>query len=208
MSTPEPNDLPEWNDLVDAWRSAPEDTADPDAPAGLSDGAVRRIRSRVTWHGRRLVLIAAGEVMLAVGVAAWFGRGFLDPRRPTDLAAMIGTAVLFAIAFGFSVRNRLGLWRPASEATRAFVELSIERSRRKLRTVRFCRWFLALELALLIPWLAWLLAERGQPPAAWIGPFAWLALLTGGFAAWTVWFQRRTLRELAEWEALGRSLDG
>lgn len=160
------------------------------------------------WHSFQLTLIAAGEVILAVGFTAWMGFGVLDPGRRIDLVALIGTAILFAIALTFSVWNRLGIWWPASESTRDFVGLSIERSRRKLRTLRFCRWFLALEIAFLVPWLSWALLSRQPPatPAKWAEVFGAPLLLSGAILAWSVWYRKRTLRELAEWEALMRSL--
>ena len=116
---------PEWHDLMDAWQSeAPEETA----PAPLSDEVRRRIRRKVKRHSYWLILLAVSEVVLAVGMTALM-LFLLDFRRPADLFALIGTVVLFSVAFYYTVRNRRGTWWPVAESTTTFVDLSIERCR-------------------------------------------------------------------------------
>jgi hypothetical protein len=196
---------PEWRDLMDAWQSK-----EPDEPAAvpLSDEVRRRIRRKVRRHGVALILLAISEVVLAVGMTAWMALYVLDLRRPVDLVALIGTVVLFAVAFYYSTRNRRGTWWPAAESTTTFVDLSIERCRRKLRTVRFLPKLLGGGVSFLAVWGTWALLSRPVTPpvSKWIEFFGFLVLYPAVYLAWGVWYKRKTLRELAKWEELRRSL--
>jgi Na+/melibiose symporter-like transporter len=195
---------PEWRDLMQDWQSeAPEEVA----PAPLSDEVRRRIRSRVRWQSFRLILNAASQGALAVGMVV-FMASFLDLRQPIHLTAMIGTLFLSAAGMIFGFWNYRGTWWPAAESTTTFVDLSLERCRRKLRTVRFCYQFLAVELAFMVPWATWALLSRADPwtPGPWAFMFGWMALVSVAVVLWASWYRKRTLRELAEWEELRRSL--
>jgi hypothetical protein len=196
---------PEWHDLMDTWQSK-----EPDEPAAapLSDEVRRRIRRKVWRHSLLLVLVAVCEVVVAVGLMAWMVFGVLDLRRPVDLFALLGTVVLFAVAFYYSFRNRRGTWWPAAESTTTFVDLSIERCRRKLRTVRFLPKLLGGGVSFLAVWGTWALLSRPVAPSAakWIEFWGFLVLYPAAFLAWGAWYKRKTLRELAELEELRRSL--
>lgn len=196
---------PEWRDLMDAWQSeTPEDPA----AAVLSEEVRRRIRRKVKRHGFALILLAISEVALALGMTAWMALDVLDLRRPVDLVALIGTIFLFAVAFVYSFRNRRGTWWPAAESTTTFVDLSIERCRRKLRTVRFLPKLLGGGVAFLAVWGTWALLSRPEAPSAakWFEFVGFLILYPAVYLAWGAWYKRKTLRELAEWEELRRSL--
>lgn len=195
---------PEWNDLMQAWQSqAPEEAA----PAPLSDEVRRRIRSRVRWQSFRLILNAASQVALAVAIVVWMA-SYLDLRQPIHLTVMIGTLFLSAGAMFFGIWNFRGTWWPAAESTVTFVDLSLERCRRKLKTVRFSYRFLAVELAFMIPWATWALLSRADPwaPGAWAFTVGWMALVSASVVLWVSWYRKKTLREIAEWEELRRGL--
>ncbi|HKH49611.1 MAG TPA: hypothetical protein VKM72_33535 [Thermoanaerobaculia bacterium] len=196
---------PEWRNLMAAWQSEAPDEA---APPPLSDEVRKRIRRKVRRHSYWLVLLAISEIAMVIGLTAWMVLDVLDLRRPVDLVALIGTVFLFAVAFFYSFRNRRGTWWPAAESTTTFVDLSIERCRRKLRTVRFLPKLLGGGVSFLAVWGTWALLSRPEaPPAArWIEFFGFLILYPAAFLAWGAWYKRKTLRELAEWEELRRSL--
>lgn len=195
---------PEWRDLMEAWQSeAPEEAA----PPPLSDEVRQRIRRKVRRHSFWLIVLAVCEIAVTVGVLAWMVF-LLDPRQPVDLVALAGAVLLFGWAFYFTFRNRRGTWWPAAESTATFIDLSVERCRRKLRTLRFCRGFLAVEVAFMSLWGTWAFLSRPVPPplTKWLEFFGFLALFSATFLAWGTWYKRKTLRELAEWEELRRSL--
>ena len=195
---------PEWHDLMEAWQTEAPDGA---APAPLPEEMRRRIRRKVRRHSFLLVLVAVSEVIVAVGMMGWLVY-LLDFRQPPDFFALIGTVVLFAVSFYYTVKNRRGTWWPAAESTTTFVDLSIERCRRKLRTVRFLPKLLAGGVSFLAVWGTWALLSRPvAPPASkWIEFFAFLALYPAVFLIWGAWYKRKTLREMADWEELRRSL--
>jgi hypothetical protein len=196
---------PEWRGLMEAWQSeAPEEAA----PAPLSDKVRRRIRRKVRLHSYGLILLAIFEVTGCAGILLWLFRDLLeDGPNAVEIAGFAGTAFFVAVALVFSFWNRRGAWWPAAESTRAFVDLSLERCRRKLRTLRFCPWLLAAELAFVIPWAAWAIQTRPELDAkdgALV--FGWTALASASLLVWWAWYRKKTLRERAEWEELRRSL--
>jgi hypothetical protein len=195
---------PEWRNLMNAWKSEAPD----EPPVPLPEEVRKRIRRKVRRHTYGLILIAVSEVVLAVGMTAWMAFGLLDLRKPVDLVALIGTVFLFAVAFYYTVKNRRGTWWPAAESTAIFVDLSIERCRRKLRTVRFLPKLLAGGVSFVAVWGIWALLSRPEPAsmAKWLEFFGFLVLYPAVYLAWGAWYKRRVLRELAGWEALRRSL--
>jgi hypothetical protein len=195
---------PEWNGLMEAWQSE----APGEPPVPQADEVRKRIRRKVRRHSYGLILIAVSEVILAVGMTAWMAFDLLDLRKPVDLTALIGTVFLFAVAFYYSTKNRRGTWWPAAESTATFVDLSIERCRRKLRTVRFLPKLLGGGVSFLAVWGTWALLSRPEAPsvAKWIEFFAFLVAYPAVYLAWGAWYKRKTLREMAKWEELRRSL--
>lgn len=190
----------EWRDLMADWQ-----TEEP-VPASLSDEARQRIRRKVRRYGYRMILLTLFEIAGCAATLAWIWKESLDEPRAIGAVGFAGTAVLIAVALGFSLWNRRGTWAPASESTLTFVELSLERQRRKLIALRFGLRLLAVELAFLIPWSVWTLLSRHAEPWRWLFAFGWM----GGFSllllAWSAWYEKRTLREAAEWEELRRVL--
>jgi hypothetical protein len=196
---------PEWRGLMEAWQSeVPEEPA----PAPLSDEVRRRIRRKVRLQSYGLILLAVFEVAGCAGILLWLFRDLLeDGPNAVEIAGFAGTAFFVAVALAFTFWNRRGAWWPAAESTRAFVDLSLERCRRKLRTLRFCPWLLAAELAFVIPWAAWAIQTRPELGAKdGVLVFGWTALASAGLLVWWAWYRKKTLRERAEWEELRRSL--
>ncbi|HEX7181550.1 MAG TPA: hypothetical protein VF756_06880 [Thermoanaerobaculia bacterium] len=195
---------PEWRSLMEDWQAGgPEAT-----PAPLPENEIRRIRRKVRRRSFGLILLAAGEILAALGTVAFLFHDLPHRHRPVDLVGFVGTVILFIVAFVFSYWNRRGVWWPAAESTRTFVELSAERCRRRRRTLRFCPWLLAAELAFLIPWAVWALLSRTEPAPleTWLAAFGWMALASLALLGGGAWYKRRTVRELAEWEELLRGL--
>ena len=191
----------EWRDLMDDWQSDEEA-----APAPLSDEVRQRIRKRVRRYGIRMVLVTLFELIGCAATLAYIGKESMEHPRAVGVVGFAGTAVLIAVALGFAFWNRRGIWAPATESTLTFVELSLERQRRKLMTLRFCPWFLAFELAFLIPWSVWALLSEPSEPWEWLFAFGWMAGFSALLLVWWAWYKKKTLREMAEWEELRRAL--
>ena len=190
----------EWNDLMADWQ------AEEPTPAPLSEEGRQRIRRRVRRYGYRMILITLFELAGCAAMLAWVWKGTLDEPRAIGTVGVVGTAILIAVALAFSLWNRRGIWAPATESTLTFVELSLERQRRKLEALRFCPWFLAGELAFLVPWSVWALLSKPAEPWRWFFAFGWMIGLSAFFLVFWAWYKKRTLRELAEWEELRQAL--
>ncbi|HEX5715710.1 MAG TPA: hypothetical protein VF179_06090 [Thermoanaerobaculia bacterium] len=192
----------EWSDLMADWQ------ADEAVPAPLSDEARQRIRRRVRFYGYRMVLITLFEIAGCAAMLAWVWKESMDQPRAIGTVGVAGTAVIIAVALAFSLWNRRGIWAPATESTLTFVELSLERQRRNLVALRFCPWFLAGELAFLIPWSLWVLLSKPAEPWRWFFAFGWMTGMSALLLVWWAWYKKRTLRKTAEWEELRRALAG
>lgn len=185
----------EWRDLMADWQSG-------------EPVEHRRIRRKVRRQGCRMVLLTLFEIAGCAALLAWIGKASLEQPRAIGTVGFAGTAVLVVLALAFSLWNRRGIWAPASESTLTFVELSLERQRRKLVALRFGPWLLAVELAFLVPWSVWALLSRPAEPWRWLFAFGWMIGMSALLLAWSAWYRRRTLRETAEWEELRRALAG
>lgn len=190
----------EWHELMADWQSEEA------VPAPLSDEARQRIRRRVRRYGYRMVLITLCELAGSAAMLAWIWKESMEQPRAIGTAGFAGTAVLIAVVLAFSLWNRRGIWAPATESTLTFVELSLERQRRNLVALRFCPWFLALELAFLIPWSVWALLARPAEPWRWLFACGWIVGMSTLLLVWWAWYKRRTLQKTAEWEELRRAL--
>jgi len=192
----------EWNDLMADWQ------AEEPAPAPLSEEGRQRIRRRVRRYGHRMILVTLFEIIGCAAMLVWVWKGTLDEPRAIGTVGLAGTAVLIAVALGFSLWNRRGIWAPATESTLTFVELSLERQRRKLEALRFCPWLLAGELAFLLPWSVWALLSKPAETWRWFFAFGWMIGMSTALLVFWAWYKKRTLREMAEWEELRRALEG
>jgi hypothetical protein len=190
----------EWRDLMADWQF------EEPVPAPLSDEARQRIRRKVRRYGHRLALLTLCEWLGCAALLLWIGKESAEQPRAVGTVGFVGTAILIAVALAFSLWNRRGIWAPATESTLTFVELSLERQRRKLVALHFCPWFLAAELAFLVPWSLWALLSRPAEPWRWLFAFGWMGGMSALLLLWWAWYRKKTLRETAEWEELRRAL--
>jgi hypothetical protein len=185
------DELREW---IADWQTEPE-------PAPEVRDNIRR---RVKRQTLKMALSLAGEVVLTAGLLAIVIRSAVLWPEPLNLAAMAGLAMLIFWAIGSSLWYRRGTWRPSAETASAFLDLSILRCRRRLAALRAGWFLLALEEAILIPWLCLLL--NGKPVSRYVGGFGFLVLMTALIVGFSLTAQWRTRRELGELEAARRSL--
>jgi hypothetical protein len=195
------NDTIDWNALMHTWQRYDGDGADD--PHGL--------RRRVVAPGRRHPRANSGEYAVAaviICVAAWQ----LATQRGLD-AFVWGFAMLWltAMALQFSASNRRGLWTPAGETTRDYLELALERIRRRERSLAFAWMLLVVQLALLVAWYpatwflwperTWDLIER----TPWL--VAWVVLVVAAMTGWSVYVRSRCRGERRELERLRSDLE-
>jgi hypothetical protein len=164
----------------------------------VSETAMLRpeLRRLVDRKRRRMALALLGElwfgaVMLAF--SAWFAS-----LRPT-LEWILWAAVIWAGTFfaaGFKVWNKAGTWKALQQSNAAFLDLSRRRCLRELQAIHIGRWFLAVQSAIVAPWLSWDFAIHRLPLVPYLFGIAVTILLA---AAWLRWFaasERRVIRDL------------
>lgn len=180
------NELRDW--MAD-WQ------ADPEPAPEIRDA----IRQRVQRKSLRMALAAAFETLFALAMLAFVTWSALREPTPIHAGAMAVLALLILWATGVGLWYLRGTWRPSAETTSAFIDLSLLRCQRRLRAVRAGWWLLALEVAVMIPWIV--LSVKAKDAA-----FGLLAVLTVLVSTVLIVAERRTRRELREWEEMRGSL--
>src|SRR2546426_3679803 len=114
------------DDELEVWRG--QWHAQPAVPIDLIRRVERQtVYMRLDWIPQILpALIGVGTVI-----------GAVVTRNLNWVLLAVGTWAFIAIAWRFMVENKKGVWAPAAETTAAYVELSIERCRRRLDNIRF-----------------------------------------------------------------------
>lgn len=117
--------LDDWARLSDEWRAQPR------------TAAVDVLRRRVRRQTMRLYAITAFEVLITIAGGGILVAAFL---RGTDVETKLlasGLGIFTAIVWGFTLRNRRGIWRAAGDTIVAYRALERERLRRRISNARF-----------------------------------------------------------------------
>ena len=116
------------DDELEGWRREWQ------AQPAITMDLIRRVeRETVTMRWDRFILLAPAAVAFGTTILA-----ALNPRIDAIVFAA-GMWIFMAAVWWFLIQNRKGIWGPSSETTAAYLELSIERCRRKLKDFRFGR---------------------------------------------------------------------
>jgi hypothetical protein len=188
---------------LDAWRN---DWLAHEAPeAEMLRPDLRRLVQR---KGRRLQWSLVGQLLAGASLlafSAWF-----TSARPT-LEWILWAGVIWGATFiagGFAIRNSAGQWKALQQSNAAFLDLSRRRCLAELRAVRFGRWFLAVLLAIVAPWLSLDFAMRQMPMAQYFFGIAATVAMAAIYLAWFLARERRTLHELRRLDEFAEELDG
>lgn len=185
--------------------------ADWQADPGPTPEVREAIRRRVKRQGLKLALCTAAEVTVSLLMLAFVLRAAVKLPVFFNVATMAGLALVIVWALIYGLWSLRSTWRPNAETTSAFLDLSILRCRRRLRTLRAAWWLLGLELAILIPWLWLLLSSRPSVQLATrshAAAYGALAFMTALAVLFLIGMKRRVRRELRELEELRESLGG
>lgn len=164
-----------------------------------SDTALLRVDLRRLVQRKRRSMALALAAQLLFGVALLAFSAWFASRRPT-LEWILWAAVIWLGAFfaaGFGIRNHAGTWRALSQSNAAFLELSRERCRRELRAIGWGRWFLAVQLLIVMPWLTLDFALHRLPMSNYLFGCALTILMAAAYLQWFTYRERRTRRDLA-----------
>ncbi len=195
---------------LESWQADWRDEPPGESPARAID--IAAISRRVRRQTVGLAVQLAVSVALTVGGLAVLGWVAARAANAWDWLLLAGFAALFGLALAFEAGSLRGLWRPAAESTSDFLDLSIRRCRRRLRTLRAGAWLLAGEWLLFLPWIHLRSVEKAGQPGGGAGTYllglGLLVALSLACAAASTWLGRRTRRELAALEAMQRGLEG
>lgn len=193
----------EWESWALEWRSEEGST-----PAAIGRAEIER---RVRRQNVRLRLLAVADAFVVTGFLAL--SGYMAVRIPDPLMIVWAAAVwVFTfVALAFTIRNRRGIWAASAETTSAYLELSVERCRRKVRTARFGMQLLAAEIVFLLLWGTWEMAahpERlAERPGRLLLRYGLIALFAAGTIAWATLYRRSALREMTRIEEIRRGME-
>jgi hypothetical protein len=140
---------------------------------------------------RHVLELFSGLILLGFsGVFAW-----KNPSAETYLwAATVWLGTLIASAF--SVRNWKSLWAANLKCVTEFTDHYRQRCAAELRAARFGLWFLAVQLAITVPWLTLDYLRKELTGRCLAVSLLVLALQTAGFIALFRNMRRRALQEL------------
>ncbi|WKD49588.1 hypothetical protein [Microbulbifer spongiae] len=183
----------QWQALLGLWRQQPVQTVVPTA-----------ILHWVRRQERRMRLVMLSEWLFGIAVGFHAITTILAKDRPDNTLWLVFVLSMLALAMGFSLVNRRGLWAPLEESARAYVDLALLRLRRKRREVHFCWLFLLIQTVIILGWH--LASLYGESPAPLIhDPHKAMLILLGlmGFMViYSLYIYRRTAREKAALERL------
>ncbi len=184
---PSDDELTRW---TRAWRGD-EERLPPDV-----EEAVRR---SVRRKSRALVAMAILEIILTVCGLVVLTKLAIRASGTADRAVAFSLAASIAVFAGLIGWSRRGTFRPRAETTRAFLDLVILRSERRLSELRLGWVLLALEAAVFLPWLihktyAGVLAT----PSAALMAFGFLIAMSGAAAIFLRFLGARARHELGE----------
>jgi hypothetical protein len=170
----------------------------------VSDTAMLRpeLQRLVDRKRRRMALVLLVEFLFAAGMlafSAWFAS--LQPTLEWLLwAAVIWAGVFFAS--GFRIWNKAGTWTALQQSNAAFLELSRLRYQRELQAIHAGRWFLAVQLAIVAPWLSWDFAIHRLPLVPYLFGIAVTILMAAVYLSWFAASERRVIHNLRDLKCL------
>ncbi|MFO0983991.1 MAG: hypothetical protein U1E76_20105 [Planctomycetota bacterium] len=184
---------------LEQWQRAWQ--ADP----GRIGPAVAELEQRLARGRRQLVLVIALEVVMVVAGMAGV---VIAMRRHADAPTLVwalAVVVLLALASAFAAWNRRGLLRPGGETCREHLALARARCARSMRSVRFGRWLLLVEVMFLVPWGCWEFVLKRAEITTHPWPYAvrWGLTLVAVIGVLT-WARRTAARAQREHDALAR----
>lgn len=188
---------------VDLWRRQWQ--ANPDEPH--RDRLAADLKAHVARDSRQQKIALIVPILVTVVFGGGIVLQALRTAQPMDIVLAAEVWLFILVTWAGCVRIAQGTWRPLSETTAAFVDLSIRRCRANLRAVPFglslylCQ--LLIIVLLRLPYATHWSAVLTAWPTIVLGAVGFPAVLAGG-----IWFARRQRARLEHLLDLQRQLIG
>jgi hypothetical protein len=181
-----------WDALADAWRSSEEARPAPDI------GAELRKRRLLTLC---VVLGEVGVTLGVIGVTLWLrGEATIGP----DAVFLRGLWILWFVATCFAWWTRRGQWPQSVASSQEFVQLSLERAKRKKRITWFSLGLLGAQVGFAM-YLSGLATEAS--PLLGTSFMAILVPIVAAHLVWALWYYLRAAREQEHFTALKEAFE-
>jgi hypothetical protein len=182
---------------IDAWRQLWQASADGPGAADLRD--------RVARETRRQKIAMIGPVLVTIVIGGWtLLRGYASPGFDNVLLA-VETWLFIAVAWLGGLWIDRGTWRPLSDSTSAFIDISIRRCEAALRGLKFLAVMYVVQLAFVLFWkLQFSSIGFAELMTSW--PVIVLGWIAGpALFGFVVWYDRAKRAELSYLLDLRRS---
>jgi hypothetical protein len=197
MSRPTDRD---WHEWTEDWLATA--TAEADAATDQVRDFVRR---RSLW----IKVWIATDAIIGAGFLGFFLHRIVTYSDPLERLAMGMLALITIGAVLFGWWNWRGAIRATGESTATFLDLSADRSRRLLRSIRAGWVLLLLQAAVFTPWVWHRLYGDGQVPTRGQELFGWgwLSGVLGAAAVGLYALRAWAIRDARALDHLRRELD-
>jgi hypothetical protein len=147
-------------------------------------------------------------ILVTIGIGGWIALRALRSGQVTDAVLAVEGWLFIAVVWAGCLWIGRGTWRPLSDTTAAFVDVSIRRCEANLRGALFGAWLYVLQLLAIV--LVMVVSSPLGPVAILTSPSTILIGWTGLplFLAWMFWFRRRQRARLEYLRELRRQLLG
>lgn len=167
------------------------------------------LRRRVKRETMKMTLCLMTEVVLSVSFLLYCVWRLLRFPEPSSVVLLVAAIIFVAAAQGFSIAVKRGQWQPVDRTARSFLDLSRQRCRTTLKSLRFAWQLLVAEYLFLTAWgiLRFGELQREARLMRYLLVYSLAALFGVGLWIWTVRKRKRTERELETLDAIEKEME-
>ena len=168
------------------------------------------IHRKIKWQNRRFYLSLVAAAIAFVGALVLSVVAVRQEPSPERIAWAAGIWVLAFGSAAYRLWNQRGTWRPATQSTRAFLDLSRKRALAKIRSVRVAFYVIPAWLVFCAGIVAWrwnvFAADIKAHPVDYLLSLGAVVVMMLLVFLYLAWVHRRQLRELDEAERFLKEL--
>jgi hypothetical protein len=164
------------------------------------------IHRKIKWQNRRFYLSLLAAAVAFVGALVLSVVSVRQEPSPERIAWAVGIWVLVFGCGVYRLWNQRGTWRPATQSTRAFIDLSRKRALAKIRSIRVAYYVISAWLIFCTGIVIWRWGTfapdiKAHPLDYLLALGAVVAIMLLAFL-YLAWVRRRKYAELKEAERL------